>query len=166
MNTTTDTPLPKAKDLMQEPPRSPRQRIGGYAILARMADKGRATLNGTNGEYHFNCPVDNMLFGFKGVDGDEVRKVLLSGASDKELVKWFDTHGTPRTDEEIKTWSDDMDRVSFYNVPEKKEWFTEECEKLGLDPARVTLWDLLEADDHESHKLMISRGEDTRMYTR
>jgi hypothetical protein len=156
MNTETTTPLPKAKDLMQEPPRSPRERLGGYAIIARMADKGRATLNGTNGEYHFDCPVDNMLFGFKGVEGEEVRKVLLSGVSDEELVTWFNTHGTPRTPEEIKTWSDDMERLSYYNVPEKKEWFTDECRKLGLDPARATLFEMLEADDYESHKLMIA----------
>ena len=34
-----------AKDLSKEPPRSPRIRVGGFAILARMADKGRASLN-------------------------------------------------------------------------------------------------------------------------
>ena len=151
MNTTTS--LPKAKDLMQEPPRSPRQRIGGYVILARMTDKGRATLNGTNGEYHFNCPLDNMLFGFKGVEGEEVRKVLLSGASDEEVLEWINTHGTPKTPEEIKAWSDDMERLSYYNIPEKKEWFSEECRQLGLDPAHTTLFEMLEADDRESHKL-------------
>jgi hypothetical protein len=156
MNTTTS--LPKAKDLMQEPPRSPRLRIGGYAILARMADKGRATLNGTNGEYHFNCPLDNLLFGFKGIDGEDVRNVLLVGASDEELTDWINEHGTPRTPGEIEAWSDDMERLSYYNTPEKKEWFTEECRKLGLDPAKVTLFDLLETDDRESHKLMIARS--------
>jgi len=54
-----------AKDLTKEPARSPRTRIGGYALLARMADKGRATLNGTAGEYPFDCPLDNMLFASK-----------------------------------------------------------------------------------------------------
>ncbi len=157
MNTTTT--LPKAKDLMQEPPRSPRLRLGGYAILARMADKGRATLNGTNGEYHFNCPLDNMLFGFKGIEGEDVRNVLLSGASDEEVVNWIDEHGTPRTPEEINDWSDDMERLSYYNVPEKKEWFVDECRQLGLDPARVTLFDLLETDDRESHKLMLANKQ-------
>ena len=31
-------------DLTQFPPRSPRVRLGGYAILPRMLDKGRATV--------------------------------------------------------------------------------------------------------------------------
>ena len=68
------------RDLTREAPRSPRIRIGGYAILARMADKGRAFLNGTAGEYHFDCPVDNMLFGFKGVKGDVFRTQIEQGA--------------------------------------------------------------------------------------
>jgi hypothetical protein len=63
-----------AKDLTKEPPRSPRLRFGGYSILARMIDKGRAELHGTAGEYHYNCGLDQMLFGFKGVDQEEVKK--------------------------------------------------------------------------------------------
>ena len=42
--------------LTQRPPRSPRTRLGGYVLLPRMLDKGRATLAGMNGEYHYNCP--------------------------------------------------------------------------------------------------------------
>jgi hypothetical protein len=35
-----------APDLTQRPPRSPRVRLGGYALLPRMLDKGRATIAG------------------------------------------------------------------------------------------------------------------------
>ena len=41
-----------AKALTEEPPRSPRDRLGGYALMARMIDKGRADIQGTVGEYH------------------------------------------------------------------------------------------------------------------
>jgi len=152
MNTNTIS-LPHAKDLMQQPPRSPRLRLDGYVIMARMIDKGRATLNGTNGEYHFNCPVDNMLFGFKGVAGEEVRKLLLSGATDEQVAEWFDTHGTPKSPAEITAWSDQTERFSYSTVPEKKEWFGEECRRLRLDPAKASLFDYLEADDRDSHRL-------------
>ena len=37
-------------DLTQRPPRSFRVRLGNYVILARMLDKGRATVAGKNGE--------------------------------------------------------------------------------------------------------------------
>ena len=68
-----------AKSLTEEPPRSPRSRLGGYALMARMIDKGRADLAGNAGEDHYACPLDQMLFDFKGVEADEVRKVLASG---------------------------------------------------------------------------------------
>lgn len=140
----------KARDLTKEAPRSPHIRIGGYAILARMADKGRAFLNGTAGEYHFNCPVDNLLFGFKGVTGAEVRPVLQSGASDEQIAAWLDTRGTPKTTAEVKAWSDATEATRPYENPEQKEWFAGECAQLGLKPETTTLFDYLEADDRAS----------------
>jgi hypothetical protein len=41
----------KAKDLAKEAPASPCIRVGAYAILARLADKGRADIAGTAGDY-------------------------------------------------------------------------------------------------------------------
>jgi Domain of unknown function (DUF5069) len=38
-------------DLTERPLRSFRVRLGGFVILARMIDKGRATLSKKNGEY-------------------------------------------------------------------------------------------------------------------
>ena len=139
-----------AKDLTQEPARSPRLRVGGYVLLARMADKGRATLNGTAGEYHFDCPVDNILFGFKGVKGAEVRPLLASGASDDEIAAWLDTHGTPKTAVEVTAWADSVEPSSPFNHPEKRDWFSQECSGLGLKPESTTLFEYLEADDRAS----------------
>ncbi len=139
--------MTKAKDLSKEPARSPRIRIGGYAILARMADKGRAFFNGTAGEYTFDCPVDNLLFRFKGVTGEEVRPLLESGASDEEIASWLDVNGTPRTPEEIAAWSDATEASRPYDEPANREWFTHACEKMGLNPETTTLFDFLEADD-------------------
>ena len=56
--------------------------MGGYSILARMIDKGRAVLNGTAGEYKYNCGLDQILFGFKRLDHEEVKRFLASLASD------------------------------------------------------------------------------------
>jgi hypothetical protein len=141
-----------ARDLTKEAPRSPRIRIGGYAILARMADKGRAFLNGTAGEYHFDCPVDNMLFGFKGVTGAQVRPLLASGASDEQIAAWLDKHGAPKTPAEVKAWSDSVEASRPYDDPESREWFAGECARLGLKPETTTLFDYLEADDRDSFR--------------
>ena len=138
------------KDLTTEPPRSPRIRIGGYAILGRTLDKGRALLAGKAGEYHFDCPLDNVLFGFKGVTGEEIRTLLEEGKSDEEIIAWLNTHGIPKSPEEITEWSDGFEACSFYNHPEKGEWYAGECSNVSIDPATSTLSDLLEADDKQS----------------
>ena len=140
------------KDLTSEAPRSPKTRLGGYVILARTLDKCRALLWGNIGEYHFDCPLDNMLFGFKGVTGDDLKAEVAKGASDEEMVKWMDTHGEKKTAEEIKAWADEMVATNPYNNPEKREWFEEQVKPYNLDASKTTLFDWLEVDDRESYK--------------
>ncbi len=142
--------MTNGKDLTKEPPRSPRTRIGGYAILGRTTDKCRALLNGNPGEYHFDCPLDNILFGFKGVTGDALKAEVQRGADDGELAAWLDRSGIPKTPAEVKEWSDGVEAYSMYDDPEKRDFFVEECTKLGLDPAKTTLFEWLETDDRAS----------------
>src|SRR5207244_518498 len=94
------------KDLRKEAPRSPRIRIGGYAILGRTMDKCRALVAGDIGEYHFDCPLDNMLFGFKGVKGEDFKAQIEQGASDQEMIEWLNQSGEKRMPEEIKRWAE------------------------------------------------------------
>jgi hypothetical protein len=140
-----------AKDLTKEPPRSPRVRLGGYVILSRTTDKCRAFLAGNIGEYHFDCPLDNILFGFKGVTGDDFKAKVQSGASDDDLAAWINSHGTPKTAQEIKEWSDGVEAMNPYDNPERREWFSAQTTPLGLDPAKTTLFTWLEADDKASY---------------
>jgi hypothetical protein len=139
------------KDLTREPPRSPRIRAGGYAILGRTLDKCRALIAGNIGEYHFDCPLDNMLFGFKGITGGDFKTEVEKGLGDQEMVEWVDSHGTKKSPEEIKTWSDQVEATNPSQDPEKREWFEEQLKPLGLDPATTTLFDWLEVDDKVSH---------------
>ncbi|MEO8204757.1 MAG: DUF5069 domain-containing protein [Chthoniobacterales bacterium] len=139
------------KNLTIEAPSSPRTRVGGYVILERAADKGRADLEGNVGEYHFNCPLDNILFEFKGIDGDAFKAQLSAGADKEAVAKWLDGAGTPKSAAEIKEWSDGVESCRPYDNPEKKDWFAEQCAEVGIDPARNTLFDWLEADDKASY---------------
>ena len=141
-----------AKNLTQQAPRSPRTHLGGYALMARMIDKGRADLAGQIGDYHYACPLDEMLFEFKGVKADAVRKLLGSGASDEQVVSWFAHNGTPKTAAEIATWSKGVEGYHPYENPEKKDWFVGECARNKIDPQTSTLFDYLEADDANSFK--------------
>ncbi len=139
-----------AKNLSEQAPTSPRKRVGGYAILSRMTDKGRAEIAGTAGDYHFDCPLDNYLFGFKGVQGSAVRTELGKGASDEEIAAWLDANGTPKTEEEKQAWSDSVEGARPYDMPDKRDWFVGVCAEAGVDPATSTLFDYLEADDKVS----------------
>jgi hypothetical protein len=139
------------KDLTKEAPRSPHIRVGGYAILRRTIDKCRALVAGNIGEYHFDCPLDNMLFGFKGVKGDDFRAQIEQGASDQEIVEWLNQNGEEKTAAEIERWSREAEASSLYRHPEKREFFSEEARKLGLDPTETTTFEWLELDDKVSH---------------
>jgi len=138
-------------DLTKEAPRSPRTRIRGYAILARALDKGRATLNGAAGEYHYACPLDMMLFDFKGVSADDVKKQLEDGLSDEEVAAWIDSHGKSKGTSEVTGWSDGVEAYRPYDSEDKREWFVGVCKEAGIDPEKSTLFDYLDADDKLSY---------------
>jgi hypothetical protein len=140
------------KDLTKEAPRSPKTRVGGYVILGRTLDKCRALLAGNIGEYHFDCPLDNMLFGWKGVTGDDFKAEVEKGASDEEMATWVDAHGTSKTDEEKRAWREEVMAANPYENPEKREWYEEQMKPLNLDAATTPLFDWLEKDDKASYQ--------------
>lgn len=140
------------KDLTKQAPRSPRVRIGDYAILARTIDKCRALLWGNIGEYHFDCPLDNLLFGFKGITGDAFKAEIERGASDEEMAKWVDANGEKKSPEEVREWSNSVESAMPYENPEKRDWFVEQVKPYGMDPAKTSLFDWLERDDQESYQ--------------
>lgn len=142
--------IPNTKDLTKEAPRSPYDHLAGYAILPRTIDKCRAVIANTQGEYHFNCPVDQMLFSFKGIDADEFKSFVSSGHSDDEIAEWFDENGIVKNPEEITEWTTSFKSDFSYSTNDKSEWFKGECARLGLDPESTTLFDMLEEDDKVS----------------
>ena len=141
------------KDLTKEPPRSPKTRLGEYVILARTLDKCRALLWGNIGEYHFDCPLDNMLFGPMGVKGDDFKAQVEKGATDEEMVQWMMANGTMKSPEEVRAWSEQMMAANPYENPEKRDWFVEQVSVYNLDPKTTTLFDWLDVDDRESYKM-------------
>src|SRR6187200_1847384 len=74
-------------DLTQRPPRSFRVRLGNYVVLARMLDKGRATLAGKNGDYIYNSTTDQRLVQFLGFHPDALLKELATGKGDGENAR-------------------------------------------------------------------------------
>jgi len=144
-----NTPILNA-DLTQNAPHSPRNRIGGFAIASRTVDKCRAEVAGKLGEYHYDCPLDKVLFTFKGITGAQFKNAVQASKTYEDVGAWLVANGTSKTSAEIKTWSDEVEASSPMKNPEKRDYFIENCSKLGLNPETSTTFDWLEADDRAS----------------
>ena len=143
--------LNNAPDLTKQPPRSPRVRLGGYVTLPRMLDKGRASINGKNGEYHYACPMDQRFLEFTGIDPEALKKELAGGKGDWEILDWITKNAKhKRTDPEIAAWSHYAeDRAP--TDPETRKYFNELHEKTARHREDVSTWfDLLDLDDFAS----------------
>ena len=104
-------------DLTTRPPRSPRVRLGGYVILPRMLDKCRATLAGKNGEYSYNCPLDQYFLKFAGVDPEALQKQVAAGLGDGSILAWIEKNQKhSRSSQEIEAWSDYMNQIGRAHV--------------------------------------------------
>jgi hypothetical protein len=136
-------------DLTQRPPRSPRVKLGGYVILPRLLDKGRAHLAGKAGEYHFACPLDQRFLAFTGLSAEEVQNQLKQGKSDSEVLAWIREH-TKQNDWDIFNWSEYQIRRGPTDN-ESREFFNETIQKLAPDRDDIGTWlELLELDDYVS----------------
>ncbi|HNQ74815.1 MAG TPA: DUF5069 domain-containing protein [Verrucomicrobiota bacterium] len=141
-----------APDLTQHPPRSPRVRLGGYALLPRMLDKCRATLAGKNGEYRYNCPLDQEILDFLGIDPGALQQEVATGKGDGELLAWIQAHAKhQRAAWEIAQWSAFQDTRGPEGDPEILGWFAETIGKLCPTRTDVRSYaELLDLDDYVS----------------
>ena len=137
-------------DLTQRPPRSPRTRLGGYVILPRLLDKCRAELAGTNGEYHYNCPLDQRFFNFAGVSPEALKAEVKRGAGDGVILAWVRSNGLKKHDDwEIELWSRSREAAAPADN-ESRAFVNSLIEEAG-GAARediATWFDAIDLDDH------------------
>jgi hypothetical protein len=81
--------------------------LAGYVIAARTLDKCRADIAGTKGEYHFDCPLDNVFFGFAGISASQFKDFVATGADDDAVAKWIEEKATQRPRIEIIRWNNE-----------------------------------------------------------
>ena len=136
-------------DLTQRPPRSPRLKLGGYVILPRMLDKGRAELAGKAGEYHFACPLDQRFLSFTGLAAEDILDLLKHGKSDSEVIAWI-REQTKQNEWEIIGWSEyQLRRGPTDN--ESRQYLSEAVQKMAPERDDIATWfDLLDLDDFVS----------------
>jgi hypothetical protein len=135
-------------DLTKTYPRSPKEKIAGVVMIARATDKGRAKLAGTPGEYNYSCPMDQAVFGFLGIDGEQYLNMLNKAGSDAEVEAYVAKLAAAKTPAEIQEWNAHF--LSYGPEPgsEGEQYFLALRNEVAPDRTDVTAWaDLLDLDE-------------------
>lgn len=136
-------------DLTKQAPRSPRVRLGGYALLPRIIDKCRADLHGTIGEYHTDCPMDRQFLTYVDIPYDDLREAIRTHHSDNEILQWINTHTQKKKDpSEIEAWSDYQNRRAPAPLTPEHQYFLDTLASLNKERGDIQSWgDLIDLDD-------------------
>ena len=100
-----------------------REKLAGYVHLARMIDKCRAVLAGTQGEYIYPCPLDERLLEFTGLTASQFTAAATEHPTDETMAKWFGAVAVSRSEAERETWNEEMlgrgpttaDKIASFN---------------------------------------------------
>ncbi len=126
-------------DLRKHFPRSMRFKLAGYVHLARMIDKCRATLAGTEGEYIYPCPMDERLMDYAGITAEQFTATVKTNGTDEGVVQWFQTVARLHDPVELEEWNQKL-LLRKPSSPESMERFKKYRD--AVDPSRtdITAW--------------------------
>jgi hypothetical protein len=141
-------------DLRKDFPRSMRFKLAGYAHLARMIDKCRAVLAGTEGEYIYPCPMDERLMDFAGITSDQFTAAVKANLTDEDVAEWFQKHTRPHHPEEIEDWNQKL-LLRGPSSPESMERFKKYL--AVIDPSRTDLTAWSDVQDLEEGRVVPRR---------
>ena len=128
-----------APNLRTTPPRSPREKLGGFVIAARMLDKARADILGTNGEYNFYpCGLGAYFWKFTGLDAGKFREFVSKGATDEEVDRWLRENATQKDSKAIIKWNNEMIGLRLCDLSEStQEYFETYIPEFCRPPSKV-----------------------------
>lgn len=126
-------------DLRRDFPRSMRVQLAGYAHLARMIDKCRAVLAGTEGEYIYPCPMDDRLLEFAGITSEQFTAAVQAHSTDEGVVSWLEKQATSHQPAELEEWNRKL-LARGPSSPESAARFKKYL--AAIDPSRtdITAW--------------------------
>ena len=135
----TDKLKKLARDLRKTPPRSPRETLGGFVIAARMLDKARADLLGIHGEYNFYpCGLGAYFWKFTGLDAQQFKEFVATGASDGEMDKWIREHAKVKEKLAVIRWNNEMVGLRLCDLSEQvQEYFDTYIPQFCKPPSKV-----------------------------
>src|ERR1700738_3522901 len=138
-------------DLTQRPPRSFRVRLGNYVVLARMLDKGRATLADKNGDYIYNSqPTSTGEVSW--LRSRCLVERIGNRQSGRGILEWVQAHSkTPRSPWEIEACAAFMEKRAPDSDAETLAFFAEHLGRLSKTREHLkTLFDFGELEDYVS----------------
>ena len=126
-------------DLRTKFPRSMNVKLAGHVHVARMIDKCRAVLAGTEGEYIYPCPMDERLLEFTGISSDQFTAAVKANPTDEEVTAWFTRAAKRHTPSEIEEWNGKL-LARGPSSPESAAKFKKYL--AAIDPSRtdITAW--------------------------
>jgi hypothetical protein len=133
-------------DLTKSYPRSVSAKWQGIVQLGRAVDKAKAKAHGNLGEYNYDCPMDQGVFEFLGIDGNELLEVVRNAKGDAEIEAYTRPFVAKKSAQEIEQWNQEW--LSHKPSAESLEYFT--TLRDSIDPLRtdiVTWADLLDLDE-------------------
>jgi hypothetical protein len=133
-------------DLTKTYPRSVHEKMLGVVQLARTIDKGKAAAHGNVGEYHYNCSMDQAVFGFLGLNADELLGVIKNAKSDADIEAYLRPFVAKKSPAEIERWNREW--VTHKPEGESLNFFLKLRNEIAPDRTDVTSWaDLLDLDE-------------------
>lgn len=133
-------------DLTKTFPRSVHERLFGVVQLARTIDKGKALAHGNIGDYHYNCPMDQAIFAFLGIDHQAFLNVIKNAKSDAEIEAYVKPFVEKKSREEIERWNREW--VTSKPEGESLTYFLQLRDQIAPGRSDVTSWaDLLDLDE-------------------
>ncbi len=129
-------------DLTNEFPRSPYDMLAGLVMLPRTFDKCKATVDGTNGEYHYGCPMDEKLLKFLDISVEDFKAKVEELETEAKVEEWI----SEMKSKEEKTEFNNMMRHSDGEDEDSKKWLEENKKELGKE-STFTFFDNLDADE-------------------
>lgn len=124
-------------DLTHSFPRSPLDRLQGIDHLKRMIDKAKAHNAGKQGEYHYNCALDQLLLSHIGISADDFSGMVRQyGTDDKiadALLRLFPAAFAPPATARFNAGYE----AAGPDTPEKKAYFKSLLD--GIDPTRTDI---------------------------
>lgn len=142
-------------DLRTSFPRSMKVMIAGHVHVARMIDKCRAVLAGTEGEYIYPCPMDERLMEFSGITAEQFTAAVKIHPTDEGIAAWFQQAATPHRPAELEEWNQNL-LARGPSSPESAAKFKKYRD--AIDPSRTDLTAWSDLQDLEEGRTVPRRA--------